>query len=141
VHLVERQLSLGEIVVEQVLVWPFMSAALWGAALLSGRRGRFVDVLANTGVARTPMLLAGAGSWVVFRALSSFGSGALVKNAGVVAAGWAILCLAWFIALLYQGYRAASGGRGVRAVVSFILAVVLAEVLAKLVLGALPLQG
>jgi hypothetical protein len=141
VHYVERALPLREILVEQLLVWPFLSAVLWLAALLTGRRGRLIDFLAHTGVARAPMLLGGLGAWALYNGLKWIGPSALAKNAGLAGFGWAILCSAWFIALLYQGYRTASGGRGVRAAVSFIVALVLAEVAGEIVLAALPLRG
>jgi len=136
VHLVKRALPVHEILVEQILVWPFLATVLWAAARLTERKGRFVDFLAHTGVARTPMLLAGVGALALYRGLERLPWGALSQKAGLAGFGWAILCTAWFIALLYQGYRNASGGRGIRAVVTFVLALVTTEVLGEIVLAA-----
>jgi len=142
VHFVERKLLLKEIAVEQLLAWPFLALLLWLTARIVERRGRLVDFLAHTGVARAPMFLAGLGGGLLFNAFQWLRPGQPIPDQlGLAGFGWAILCNAWNIALLYQGYRTASGGRGTRAVVSFILVLVAAEIVGEIVLAALPLRS
>ncbi len=118
------------------VAWPLTALLFWGVFRIVARQGRFVDALAAVGIARLPLLASGALS-AAFKHLF------LGATAGQISPGLVILSLllipfvVWLFVLLVTGMRSISGLRGVKLAFTFFGAVVLAEVVTKLVLFAL----
>lgn len=122
------------------LAEPFLA---WGTAVLvfyiAGRLvassgTRLVDIAGTMAIARLPM---------IFVALLCFIPVKIPLNAedisaGLVLQGLAMLLFAiWMIALMYHAYRVSSGAKGNKAILSFILALLLAEILSKVLCSLL----
>lgn len=121
-----------------VFLYPF---ALW-----VNRKTRFVDMCSTILIAKIPMYLL-----ILFNANESFyrlgqhfekaalqhealSLGATTMLVFIAFVVVAILLLVWSITLLYNGYKTASNARGAKAVVLFIAALLLGEILSQLLL-------
>lgn len=137
-HIGPHPLSVLEAGVQAFLLWPFGALVLWLASLLAGRRGRFVDFLGVVGVARVPMLIFA----LPMAARALIAPPPVLQPGQMPQVGPALLALAlvffigliWFGMLTYRGFVVASGLTGARRWVAFIAAVLVAEVLSKILL-------
>jgi len=119
-------------VVEQLAAWPLGAAMFWIVARALGGSGRrFVDFLGAVGVARGPVVLFA----IPIYALAPTSAVTRLSPALLVVAVIAIACIAWQISLLFFGYRNASGLRGSKLGVSFVGAILVAEIASKLALS------
>lgn len=128
---------------------------LWLAAQFINRKTRVVDLLSAVIIARIPFYvlpLFNCTGW-----MSGFGTEleeqlkagqqiTWVPEAGelvllIFFALFTILLLVWAIALLYNGYRVATNAKGSKAVILFIAAVLLAEIVSKIALYFLDLNA
>jgi hypothetical protein len=112
---------------------------------------RAVDVLGTLALARVPYLVAtlvsllppvqsniaklGAAirSGTPFQLPEIFDSGEMAVH--VAMAAFSFLMLAWMIALMYRAYAYSCNLKGTRAVVSFVLVVIVAEILSKIAIS------
>ncbi len=123
--------------------WPLTALVFWLAAKLAGRRGRYLDQLAQVGVARLPLVTSMA-------VMVAFFVGHIprdpVEATKMPALAWALVAglvvglpaLAWFITLLVTGFRSVTGLRGGRLALTFIAALIVAEVIAMVLLLPIP---
>lgn len=126
--------SLGAALLDAVVSWPLTAAVFWLGALVVARQGRFVDFLGAVGVARMPMVFSGAVLALVEAYLPITRPGPHHGAGIAVLTALSLPCIVWFFALLFQGFRTASGLRGPRVGVSFVVVLVVAEFVSKLVL-------
>jgi hypothetical protein len=138
VHVGGGPVSFGVAVLEQVLGWGLFAVVLWAAAWAAGRRGRLVDFVVAVGLSRLPLLLLGlVSAWLVpdpaelMRRVEQSPFDPLLLVVAAVSLPPIVWCFVWLV----QGYRTASGLTGGRLVLSFILAVIVAEVIAKVTLA------
>ena len=134
-HLVSGPVSWTKALGDFVLAGPLVGVVLWLATLVVARRGRFVDHFAAVGLSRIPSLLAGL---VILgaRALATPGQ-ELPLTLSIAVAFARVLGLVGQVTLLFRGYRLASGLRGIRLVLTLLVALVAAETLSILALRAL----
>jgi hypothetical protein len=138
-HLASR-VDLLQALVDLAVAWPLLAAAMWLGGRSLRSRGRLVDYLGAVGLARWPLVL----SALILALLIDRPARDALAAMQLPSPGILLLLVlvtiplvVWFVALLYQGYRTASGLRGGRLVASFIVVLVVAEVVSKLTLGAL----
>jgi hypothetical protein len=137
VHVSTQSVPITVAVLDQVVGWGLLAILFWLTSLLLARQGRLVDFVVIVGVARLPLVLLGALASAAFPDPSAMVR--MVFRDPLHPMLWisALVALAfvgWFIALLYNGFKVASGLAGGRLVGSFIWVVVVAEIGSKIVL-------
>ncbi|PTL79542.1 YIP1 family protein [Vitiosangium sp. GDMCC 1.1324] len=131
VHANAGVLSWPVALAEVALVWPVTAAVFWAVARLLGRRtARWVDVLGAVGLARVPLVLSG----VVVAVLAPAESPRELSPQVIALAILSLPLIGWSIAALVLGFRTATGLKGARWVSGFLVALIVAEVLSKVVL-------
>jgi hypothetical protein len=113
-------------------------AVLWVAGLLSTRNFRFIDLLGTLALAKAPFLLTAlAGFFVTPPDLSQIMHDPYVMVRNVPFLAMMVLSfpvMVWSITLLFNAFKVSCGLKGSRLTVSFILGLVLAEFVAKLLI-------
>jgi hypothetical protein len=143
-HITHEVPSLAVACLDALVSWPFLCAVLWASARLVAKSARFVDFLWAVGVARVPLVIGAVANRLVIDDPQQFMRAA---SAGQPAPAlfWVALIslpmLGWLCLWLYLAYRTASGTRGTRSGVSFVLALVVAEIASKAILMALTRWG
>lgn len=114
-------------VFEQLIAWGCVVLVFFIAGLiLSNSRLRFIDIAGTVALARAPMLLVAILGFIP--ALHHAKPGDV--NNTVLALGLIILIpIMWFIALLYNAFTTSANIKGTKAIVGFIVALLLAEIL------------
>ncbi len=118
-----------------------ISVLLYFSGLIVSKSSiRFIDVIGTQALARYPLFIApflNAGA--VMEKFASFMMGKYVSNTEVIEILWfqwvliglfltaTIILIIWMIVLMYNAYCVSSNVRGNRAVISFIIALLLAE--------------
>ncbi|MFC1611065.1 DUF3887 domain-containing protein [Myxococcota bacterium] len=126
---------------DQLVAWPLLALCLFGASLVAVRQGRFVDFLAAVGVGRAVLVALGLVTVVLVPDPAALMDRVLTNSLDpvlILVGMAAIPFVVWFFVWLVMGFSTASGMRGGRLVVSFIVAVVAAEVISKTVLYLVP---
>jgi uncharacterized integral membrane protein len=132
--------------VEGLVDWMALGLLLVGMGrLVSASRQRFIDVFGMPALARMPFLPAvGLGGFIpecvatsVRNAGNLGGCGAAETAVFVLVALVSLLLIIWAVVLMYNAFSVACNVRGGRGVASFIVALLLAEVLSKAVIIAL----
>lgn len=139
-HLASQPPGLVVALSDGLVSWPLFAAVLWASGRLVAGEGRFVDFLWAVGVARAPLLV-GA---VLNRSLVDDPE-ALIRSvlegppdsAAIWVAFGTLPVLGWVLFWLYLAFRTASGARGVRGGLAFVVGVSVAEIGSKIVLGGL----
>lgn len=98
-----------------------------------GRQGRWVDCLNAVGIARVPLVVIGALAGALRGPLLDAPEGPDVLV--VVFAMTTLVMVAWFFTLLVTGFRAISGLRGARLVLTSIGVLFFAVLTSKLILS------
>lgn len=113
---------------EQVVAWPVTAISLWATAKVFQKQTRLLDFLGFVGIARLPLLL-GAISllWIIQGPL-------IIRTSFLPLVGVVFPWYCWFIALLFNAYKVASGMRGRKLTIMFIVGLFIAEILSKMVL-------
>jgi hypothetical protein len=148
-------------VVEGVVDWLVPAVLLYiaGRILSRSHHLRALDVFGTQAIARFPYLLAMCAGLLPGFQLTvtqlaerarQLRAGEAITPLGVVQPGqdapfiiflgvtlFALLMLAWMVALMYRAYTSSCNLKGSRAVVSFIIVLIVAEILAKLGVQAL----
>lgn len=115
---------------------PLLAVVFLIASRLVGRQGRWIDCLNAAGIARLPLIIAGAMAGAIRGALFGAKAGEpslLVIVFSVLSLVW----LAWFLTLLVTGLRAVSGLRGAKLALTSIGTILVAEVASKALLSVL----
>jgi hypothetical protein len=117
--------------------WLLAALCFWLCARIFTRHARALDFIGMVGLARVPYLLAAIPLALLAPAASSAtGAPPKMTPALVAILVIAIPCAVWMVALLYFGFKNASGLRGAKLVVGFIATTIIAEILSKVVLAA-----
>lgn len=120
--------------IDLAVAWPITALIFFATTRLFAKQGRFVDLLAMVGVARLPLLAAGAmvgaNRELLFRSVEGSARGEVPAGVIIIALGATVLA-AWFITLLVTGLRTASGLRGGRLALAFLAALVAGEAISK----------
>lgn len=113
------------------------------ALLFVGMRFRLIDVFGTMAYARFPLYIASLVNIGGFYGALNLKLATSAQNSGfpdLDTSGWITLlagililipCIVWFISLLYKAYTVSSGLKGTKATVSFIIALLLAEIVSK----------
>jgi hypothetical protein len=120
------------------------AAVLWLAARLFTARVRFVDFVMTVALARLAQVCAGLAAVVTIpdpetmaRAVVEALTNRTPVDVSILVGGIVLLpFFAWFLALLYFGFRTSSGLSPARAAGALTAGLVIAEVLSKLALAA-----
>lgn len=134
-------------VIEWGIDWLMMVLLLYVAALiLSPSSVRLVDVAGMQGMARFPLVLAAllSGLPVMDKLVSYAEKLPLDRNAGldltptdvvmvILIVSVSLACIVWTVSLMYKAYSVSCNLRGARGIVSFIVVIVLAEILSKII--------
>lgn len=133
-HVTGNPVAFVQGLLDQAAAWILTALLLWLAARIAGSRGRVVDFVIGTGVARAPLLLGGLGAGLLLRdaaQLIAQAQGGVLAPALLLSIAVVLPCLVWFVAALLFAFRTASGLKGGRLAVTFILGLLAAEVAAK----------
>jgi hypothetical protein len=125
--------SLRVALVEQLVAWLLPALLFWAYARTVNRHARPIDFLGMTGLARLPFVLAACPIALLSPDVTRLPL--QVSPALLAVALLGVAALAWYVTLLYQGFKSASGLRGTRLVVGFVTMALAAEVASKLVLA------
>ncbi len=118
------------------------AVVLWLAILAVARSVRLIDFVLAVALARVAMVVGGIVAWIAMPRPDEI-QAAMVRaltNASQVELRYALPGMlvapffVWFVVLLYQGFRTASGLQSFRAGVSFTVGIIAAEILSKLAL-------
>ncbi|WP_437679191.1 YIP1 family protein [Sorangium sp. So ce131] len=135
-HATPQAISYPAALLEQALVWPLPALLFWAYARLLRRDVRFIDFLGATGLARAPLALSGLLLGLLAAPVPATSPPALPSfTPGLVVALLAgVLCVVWFLTLLYQAFKSASGLRGAALIAGFVGLVIASEVASKVAL-------
>jgi hypothetical protein len=134
-HAVTHGISAQSAALEQCVVWGTTASLFWVAASLLGAAPRFVDMLGAVGLAHLPTLLLAVPVGLLSPRNIAPDVSAILTPSLAAIAFFGILSVVWNITWLYQGFKNASGLRGVRLVGGLIAALVVSEVATKLILA------
>ncbi|XXX79469.1 YIP1 family protein [Sorangium sp. So ce134] len=134
-HTAPEAIPLATALLEQVVVWPLPALLFWAYARLLRCRVRIVDFLGVTGLSRAPLALAAIALGLLAPAPPA--GGPVLTPALAAFAVLATLCLVWFLTLLTQGFKNASGLRGAPLVAGLIGLVLVSEIVSKVALARL----
>jgi len=136
--------SLALVIVESLSAWLCLALCLFGASRMFGGNGGLAPHMAVTGLARFPYVLS-----AIIASRPILGNlmlkGVIVKPGeitvrpqemmlpAIIIGGLAIVGLTvWAIGMLYFGYREASRTEGAKAFASFVIGLIVAELISKL---------
>jgi hypothetical protein len=120
------------------------SLVFFVAGIILNRKTRYIDLLATAVIARTPLYLltifnaGGMMSATTNKMTDNIKTDPFLLLTGseiilmVVFGLLSLALLVWQVVLLYNGYRVASNARGTKAVLIFITAFIIAEVISKI---------
>ena len=138
--------SLWLVLIQSLVSWLSLALCLFAASRLFGGNGGLVPHMAATGLARFPYIISAV---IVSRPiLGHLMLKGVVEKGGeitvrtevmmlpaIIIGGLAVVGLTvWAIAMLYFGYREASRTEGGRCTVSFIIGLLVAELISRLIL-------
>ena len=137
-------------IAESLIDWLCMVLFLFFSALIISRsRWRFIDILGTQALSRWPTLIS---ALVMLHPANLRFSESLIKFSQnpqefkintpdavifIVATLVALLMLIWMVALMYRAYAVSCNVKGAKAIVSFIISLILAEALSKVLILAL----
>jgi hypothetical protein len=124
-----KDVSFRTVLLDQILAFPVAALVFWLVARVAARHVRLVDVVGTVGLARGPGVL-----MAIPVALLDGNSGGHGRfTVSVMAAAFvARIGSGVQVYLLVVGFRTATGLRGARLTISFVTALFLAEVIAKI---------
>jgi hypothetical protein len=138
IHIADHAWPLHVAVSDALVAWPLGAVVLWLASLAGARQGRLIDFLGVVGVSRLPavacgLALVGLASAGVLPRISHDQAPAPMLGI-LVHVILGLLGVGWNLVLQYVGFGTASGMRGGKRIAVFIVAVLSAELLSKMVL-------
>lgn len=125
-----------------------LSLILFTLGKMRNSKTRFIDVFSASLIARIPYYFLSLFNWnnvilleseKLMQQFSGLEPGAVPQFETTqmlllsVFAGVSIVFLAWYMYLLYQGYKVATNAKGAVEVVYFVLAIIVAEIVSKLI--------
>ncbi|MFO0678035.1 MAG: YIP1 family protein [Polyangiaceae bacterium] len=134
-HVVHGDVAYRTAIVDGAVAWILPALVFFAAAKVIRAHGRLLDFLGVAGLSRAPLVLAALPLAALVRGIDL--GGARGGFAAVVLAVVALAAVAWNLTWLYRGFKNATGARGTKLVVTFAVALVVAETLTKIVLARL----
>jgi hypothetical protein len=148
IHLSEARLSLIAHLVEALLMWLLFAAVLFATgSIISRTKINLLTILGYQALARWPYLFAPVLFWIfpvqkmyAYFMYQYFGLGEALTVTTfdmvlmVLFSILIVLLTIWMIALMYRAYTISCHVKGVKGVISFIFAIIVAELLSKLFL-------
>ncbi len=140
--------SLSVFVLEGITDWLALAVALLFAGKIASRTAfRSIDIFGTQALARWPMLLVAIASLAApFQRVITILPQQLMTPGSKLSVGVAdgfvtalvmlitILAIVWMVALMYRAYSLCCNTRGARGAVSFVIALIAAEVVSKIVM-------
>lgn len=137
VHFIEN-LSMKDSFVLLAIDIVSIAVILFITGLIISKRVRFVDILGTMVLARTPLiLLAIFGLFVTPVSAEEIVNNPMVilHNPGLILFSViSIPVVIWFIALMYNGFKVSTGAKGTKLIVGFIIGLIVAEIVSKVVI-------
>ncbi|MGF1923772.1 MAG: hypothetical protein ACQUHE_06305 [Bacteroidia bacterium] len=113
--------------VEQVVAWSCVAVTLCiGGLILSKSKFRFIDVAGVVALSRAPMVLVAI---MGFIPMFHTNEPLQISNSFLALSIVMLFPVVWMIALLFNGFKVAVNIKGTKAIVGFIIALLLAEIL------------
>ncbi len=143
-----RPAPLWLFIAEGVIDWLSMVLFLFFSALLISRVSwRFIDILGTQALSRWPTLLTALvmlpeancrfGNFLMWK-VSQTGTAPVLNPADAfvffTAAIISLLMIIWMVALMYKSYSVSCNVKGPKAIITFIISLVLAEALSKVII-------
>lgn len=142
---------MGLFLTENLINWLCMVLFLFFSALIVSRsQWRFIDIAGTQALSRWPTLitalvmLPGANRRFGDYLMSKLGQGDTTTTVNstdavifFIAAIIAVLMIIWMVALMYKAYTVSCNVKGAKAIVAFIISLLLAEVVSKILILAL----
>jgi hypothetical protein len=135
-HASKAPVSTTTALVDQLVAFPVTALVFWGVGYIVTRKVRLIDVIGTVGLARTPLVLLSLPLALLAPRLSPPGATPSVLVYALILV--AVIGTALQVSLLVFGYRTATGLRGPRLTLSFVGALIVAEIVTKLLLDLLP---
>lgn len=139
-------LSLSRATADNLIVMVSLFVLLYVAGLLVCPKTRMIDLLTTVLIARIPMYLVSLmniGHWLdeVETSLRQQIETGDLNPLGIPNIGWLVAFglvtfgfVVWYIALLYNGYKISTNAKGAKPIALFIGAIVLAEIISKILI-------
>ncbi len=139
---------MGLFLIENLINWLCMVLFLFFSALIVSRsQWRFIDILGTQALSRWPTLITALvmlpdanrrfGEYLMSK-LSQSGTTTTVNSTDAViffiAAIIAVLMIIWMVALMYKAYAVSCNVKGAKAIVTFIISLIMAEVVSKVLI-------
>jgi hypothetical protein len=115
-----------------------MSVIMWLAGLFASKNFRFIDILGTMTLSRAPLLLIGLASLFVDKPDLS----GIMQNPYVIFDSVSFIIfiiftlpiIVWSIALMFNAFKVSTGGYGQKLVISFIIGLIIAEAISKIII-------
>ena len=111
---------------------------LFITGMIISKRLRFVDILGTMTLSRAPLILLAILGLIVtpVSAKEIISSPmAILQHPGLIIFGvLSIPVIIWFIALMYNGFRVSTGAKGAKLIVGFIVGLIVAEIVSKILI-------
>jgi hypothetical protein len=122
---------------EALVAWGCMVLACFAAAAIVARSSfRFIDIAGTLALARAPLLIIA----LINFAMPTVTGPADLNPTAITLALVSLPFVIWMLVLMYQGFSVSTNLKGAKAVIIFIAALLVAEVVSKvLIMSAFPL--
>ncbi len=137
-HFVDSSIK-GQVVLDVIINSLTLVILLFIAGKFINNKTRFIDILNTSLVAKIPMYLLvflNINNSVAFPTTTDINEiqQFAMENIGMILAlaVLSIIAVVWYIALLYNGFKTATNGKGTKLILYFIGVIILAEVISKL---------
>lgn len=125
------QTSLWFYFIEPLIDWLCLFVFLFIAGkFAAASRIRLIDVAGTVALARWPMIIVALLAFITLNEPVNIND---IKTSQIVFGMATLVFAIWMIALLYNAYTVSCNAKGSKAIVSFIIAIVLAESVSKLI--------
>jgi hypothetical protein len=124
----------GTVALELVVAWPLTALVVWLACLAFSRKTRLVDAAVAVAVARAPLTLCGALAAVLPLRPPVDGAPEQLAPLQLVLALLLMPLVIWFLVIVFQGIKTATGLAGGRLWATWGLGLTAAEVVSKVLL-------
>lgn len=142
---------MGLFLTENLINWLCMVLFLFLSALIVSRsQWRFIDIAGTQALSRWPTLITALvmlpdanrrfGEYLMSKLGQSSAAATINSTDAViffVAAIIAVLVIIWMVALMYKAYTVSCNVKGAKAIITFILSLILAEIVSKVLIIAL----
>jgi hypothetical protein len=134
-HFAHEAVPLRIALLDQLAGWLLPAFGFWGYARLLSRHVRLLDFIGMAGLARLPILIAALAMYPIIASTGMPDPQKVTLTPSLLAvAVIGVACLVANVALLYKGFKNASGLAGMKLVGGFVGLVLVLEALSKIVI-------